>query len=612
MPCPYIHKEYRSRFCHGLRVDLRKEKLMVNEPGGRGGPPLRLRNLRDISLACLVALCLSATQGWGQKPEAGEYSRPEHQVKSSRGHPVAMRDGVRLSADIYQPDADGRFPALLSHTPYDNLGEGLTKRARWFAERGYVVVLSDVRGRYDSEGTWDPFTDKHKTDGYDLVEWMADQPWCDGHVGMIGGSYGGWTQWWTASEAPPHLKAIAPQVAPPSSGLFNAPYQNGILVSWVIDWMAGMAGRTAQIVGSAPYWGHTERRLENMSHVPQVIIAEIMGVRNAPWFQEWIRNNTENDYWARNAYDRYEKIRVPSLNLTGWFDANYPGSPQNYEGMRKKGATSDARRPKLIIGPWPHGINRSRELEGIDYGPDSLIDLQGLLCRWFDYWLKRKQNGILDEPPVHVFVMGENRWHQEKDWPLPQTQWTKYYFASEGSANSLDGDGTLSARSPSSGPPGGKPYDSYSYDPAHPTPSPFVGGHVDGPVDTGESAAGDDVLVYTTPPLEQPVEVTGPISAKLYASTSARDTDWMVRLVDVHPDGRASLLCDGVMRARYRDPENHGAFRADKLSEIAPEQVYEYTIDFWRATANLFKAGHRIRVEVSSSYFPYYLPNLNL
>ena len=287
-----------------------------------------------LLLACLVALGASAIPGWGQKPDAGEYSRAEHQVKSSRGHRVAMRDGVRLSADIYQPDAERRFPALLSHTPYDNLGEGLTKRARWFAERGYAVVLSDVRGRYDSQGTWDPFTGKHKTDGYDLVEWMADQPWCDGNIGMIGGSYGGWTQWWTASEAPLHLKAIAPRVAPPSSGLLNAPYQNGILVSWVIDWMAGMARRTAQTVGSAPYWGHTERREENMSHVPQAGIAEIMGVRNAPWFEEWIRNNTENDYWARNSYDRYEKIGVPSLNLTGWFDANYPGSPQNYKGMR--------------------------------------------------------------------------------------------------------------------------------------------------------------------------------------------------------------------------------------------------------------------------------------
>jgi putative CocE/NonD family hydrolase len=554
----------------------------------------------------LIAICVLVPFAWAQKPEAGRYSQAEHQVKSSRGRVVGMRDGVRLSVDIYKPDAEGRFPAILSHTPYDNLGSGLTKRAQWFAVRGYVVVLSDVRGRYDSEGTWDPFTDKHKTDGYDLVEWIATQPWCNGNVGMIGGSYGGWTQWWTASQAPPHLKAIAPQVAPPSSGLLNAPYQNGILVSWVIDWMAGMAGRTAQVVGEGPYWGHTQHRTENMSHVPQAEIAEIMGVRNAPWFEKWIHNKTENDYWARNAYNRYDKIRVPSLNFTGWFDANYPGSPQNYQGMRAKGGSPEARQPKLIIGPWPHGINRDRELEGIDYGSDSLIDLDGLICRWFDYWLKDVQNGIMEESPVYVFVMGENQWHAEKDWPLPQTVWTKYFFASDGHANSLDGDGTLSTK-----PPSGKPHDAYRYDPATPTRSPFTGGHIDGPVDTRGAAAGDEVLVYTTPPLEDPIEVTGPISAKFYASTSARDTDWMVRLTDVYPDGRSVLLCDGVMRARYRDPDNNGAFRADRLSEIVPGQIHEYSIEFWRGTANLFQPGHRIRVEISSSYFPYYLPNLN-
>jgi len=192
--------------------------------------------IRRLAIAGLLAWHASA-----QKPEPRSYSPEQYGVNSARGYLVSMRDGVRLSVDIYRPDAPGRFPAILSHTPYNNIGGNLPQRAKWFARRGYVVALSDTRGRFDSEGQWDPFTEKHKTDGYELVEWLARQPWCDGNVGMIGGSYLGWTQWWTASTVPPHLKAIAPQVAPPDH-FRNAPYQHGVLVSWIIDWMGGMAG----------------------------------------------------------------------------------------------------------------------------------------------------------------------------------------------------------------------------------------------------------------------------------------------------------------------------------------------------------------------------------
>jgi putative CocE/NonD family hydrolase len=274
--------------------------------------------------------------------------------------------------------------------------------------------------------------------------------------------------------------------------------------------------------------------------------------------------------------------------------------------MKKNGPTPETRRPQLLIGPWMHAINVSQKLAGIDYGADSLVDLDGLICRWFDHWLKGVPNGVKDLPPVSVFVMGVNRWYQEQDWPLPQTKWTKYYLDSGGKANSLKGNGKLGIERPT-----GAAFDAYTYDPAKPTRSPYTGGHVDGAVDARLPAIGDDVLVYDTPVLTEPVEVTGPISAKLYAATSARDTDWMVRLIDVHPDGYAALLCDGVMRARYRDPDKNGAFNPKKLSTVEPDTIHEYTIDFWRATGNVFLPGHKIRIEVSSSYFPYYLPNLN-
>jgi len=561
----------------------------------------------------LVTVWFALAAPVGAAPDPGEYSSAQHEVKATRGHKAVMRDGVRLSVDVAQPQAEGRFPAILIITPYSN-NPGFQKRAAWFASRGYVVAVADSRGRFDSEGIWDPFDPKHKTDGHDLVEWLAAQPWCDGRVGMMGLSYMGWAQWWTATQAPPSLKAIVPEVAPPDA-MFNAPYQNGVLVSWMVDWGGANAGRVGQVMGPGPYGGFAseERRLVDYTQLPYLKLNERRGALDAPWFEKWIRGNTSSDpYWRAIAYqnpESYAKITVPSLAATGWFDADFPGAPMNYLAMKEHGTTDAARRPRLVIGPWQHIINTSRKLGAFDYGEEAIIDWDGYVCRWFDHWLKGIVNGVMEDPPVHVFVMGRNRWHAEQDWPLPQTQWTKFYLRSKGRANSIDGDGLLSADPPAGGE---APFDTYVYDPAKPTRSPFTGGHLeDGAADTRKSSGGPDVLVYTTPPLEEEIEVTGPITAKLYASTSARDTDWMVRLVDVQPDGFSAMLCEGVMRARHRDPERGGSFNPAELSLIEPGQVYEYTIEFWRATANAFAKGHRIRVEISSSYFPYYLRNLN-
>ncbi len=545
-----------------------------------------------------------------QAPDPGKYSAEQYEVREARGYRVAMRDGVRLSVDVVRPAAEGRFPGLLVHTPYSNNSAGLVQRARWFAKRGYAVALSDLRGRYDSDGDFDPFDRRHKTDGADLVAWLARQPWCDGKVGMMGGSYLGWTQWWTASQAPPALKAIAPEVSPPDQ-FHNAPYQDGVLDGWVMDWAAMMAGHTTQTVGDGPYSGFATTRARDLMHAPAIDLMKFRGCLDAPWFDTWIRQNLSTaDYWRGISYqgrENYAHMTVPSLNVSGWFDANFPGTPMNYIGMHQYGATPEARRPTLILGPWPHGFNQDRKVGHFDYGPHALIKWDGYVCRWFDHFLKGKDNGVTHDPPVYVFVMGRDRWYAEKDWPLPETRWTRYYLHGGGKANSLDGDGTLSTVAP-----GDEPPDGYTYDPAKPTRSPMKGGHLEeGAVDTRPAARGDDVLVYTTPPLAEDVEVTGPVEAKLYAATSARDTDWMMRLIDVQPDGYAALLCDGVLRARSRDPQNGGAFNSERLSTIEPGEVYEYTLHFWRATGNLFRKGHRIRVEVSSSYYPYYMRNLN-
>ena len=567
-----------------------------------------------LGLLCFSLAALHADElASNQAPDPGSYSAEQFEVKATRGNKAAMRDGVRLSVDITQPVTEGRSPAILIITPYSN-NPGFQKRATWFAKRGYIVAVADSRGRFDSEGTWDPFDPKHKTDGYDLVEWLARQSWCDGRVGMMGLSYMGWAQWWTATQAPPSLKAIAPEVAPPDA-MFNAPYQNGVLVSWMMDWGGANAGRVGQVMGPGPYGGFAseERRLADYMRLPYLKLNEIRGALDAPWFEKWIRGNTSSaKYWQDIAYqtpESYAKIVVPSLSATGWFDADFPGAPMNYLAMKQHGANPDARRPRLVIGPWQHIINTNRRLGAFDYGAEAVIDWDGYVCRWFDHWLKGIDNGAMNDAPVHVFVMGRNRWHAEQDWPLPQTRWTKYYLHSGGSANSISGNGTLSTSPPTAG---DAPSDTYVYDPGKPTRSPFTGGHLeDGAADTRKSSSALDVLVYTTPRLDEEVEVTGPITAKLYAATSARDTDWMVRLIDVQPDGFSAMLCEGVMRARHRDPDRNGAFNPARLSALEPNQVYEYTIDFWRATSNAFAKGHRIRVEISSSYFPYYLPNLN-
>lgn len=564
-----------------------------------------------MNAAKFLLLSLFASSLHAAPPNPGSYSSAKFDVWATRGHKAAMRDGVKLSVDVFQPQADGRFPAILIITPYSN-NPGFAKRGTWFAQRGYVVAVADSRGRFDSEGTWDPFDPKHKTDGFDLVEWLAHQPWCDGKVGMMGLSYMGWTQWWTATQAPPSLKCIVPEVAPPDA-MFNAPYQNGVLVSWMVDWGGANAGRVGQTMGPGPYGGFAseERRLADYMQLPYLKLNELRGAMDAPWFEKWIRGNTSSDpYWQGIAYQKteeYAKVAVPSLAATGWFDADFPGAPMNYLAMKQHGATPDSRHPRMVIGPWQHIINTSRKLGAFDYGEKAIIDWDGYVCRWFDHWLKGIDNGVMNDAPVHVFVMGRNEWRAEQDWPLPQTLWTKYYLHSGGHANSITGDGVLSTS-----PPTGSDHDSYVYDPAKPTRSCFTGGHLeDGAADTRKSSGGDDVLVYTTPPLEDEVEVIGPITAKLYAATSAHDTDWMVRLIDVQPDGFSAMLCEGVMRARHRDPERNGAFNPAKLSVIEPDHVLEYTIDFWRATGNAFAKGHRIRIEISSSWFPYYLRNLN-
>ncbi len=523
-------------------------------------------------------------------PQSQEASKPVFSVKTEFDVKVPLRDGVFLSADIYRPEEEGKYPAILSLTPYGNHSN--PKTAIFFAERGYVFIIVDCRGRHDSEGEFYPLIHEAE-DGYDVQEWVGKQPWCDRNIGTIGGSYGGWTQWLPAPLGNPHLKTMIPLVAPPDP-FYNIPYQYGALMPTSIFW--------AFFVN-----GHSNQNLESLNidkilkHLPLITMDEALGFKSKVW-KDWVSHSRYDDYWKKQSYqDKYHLVKVPILHISGWYDDDQPGTTMNYVGMRKNGGSEEARQnQKLIMGPWPHSVNSTSKLGDIDFGPTAIIDLNNLFLRWYDRWLKGIKNGVDEEPKVDIFVMGENKWRKESDWPLPQTVYTKFYFHSKGSANSLFGDGSLSTSPPKKEPP-----DTFIYDPENPVPfitSPGFA-QIGGPDDYRAIERRDDVLVYTSDFLEEDLEVTGPVVVKLYASSSAKDTDFTAKLLDVFPSGYAMRLCDGIVRARFRES-------LENPSLIEPGRVYEYTIDCW-STSNLFRKGHRIRVEISSSAFPKFDRNSN-
>ncbi len=524
----------------------------------------------------------------GPQPEPVEL-RVHHDLR------VPMRDGVELALDLVRPDVEGPLPVVLVRTPYDKTmtRAGDAPQFRRIAGEGYVVAVNDCRGRFNSDGEFFPYLNEHD-DGYDTVEWIAAQDWCDGNVGMIGGSYAGQTQWFAASRVPPHLKAIVPMVSPPSSLWRNEPILNGVLMLGMSEWMVGMGRRSWQ---DASFGALFSAQKEYFDALPVSSIPARAGV-TSDWWQEMLRHPTLDDFWKRGQYDRYAEMTVPALNITGWWDMNFPGAPTNFEAMRRYAATPEARAgQKLVIGPWPHLINRSREVSGVDFGADALVDLDGYIVRFLNRYLKNEDNAIEHEKPVHVFVTGADDWWAEDDWPLPGTEEVPFYFHSGGRANTHEGDGTLSTDPPTTD----EPSDQYVYDPLD--PGRVLWNFREGPVDDRAATAREDVLCYTSEVLTEPLDVVGWVTCRLEASSSATDTDWHVRLVDVHPDGSARFLCRGALRARFRE-----SFEHPTLLEPGRPTTFGFTMD---ATGVRFLPGHRIRVEVCSAWFTQYDRNLN-
>ena len=542
-------------------------------------------------------------------------SQPQYEIKFELDVKVLMGDGVKLSANIWRPDAEGKFPVIFMYNPYDNTSRSMIEKAQYFVPRGYVFAAIDVRGRYDSEGAsycyWDPDWRNGKFDGqdvYDCHTWLGEQPWSTGKIGMTGGSYLGFVQWMGAPLANPYLTTLIPYVSPDDH--YDNVFPNGALqLSNSLNLLAILGNLTANNNnGLRSYFWDWDKLYR---HLPIRTMDEaLFGQPDILW-QDFIDHPDNDHYWRFSVGDRpragemsagkYPQVKVPTLNITGWYDQVSQATINNYLGMVHYGPEELRDQHHLLVGPWRHGVG-PREVGDLDYGPEADVDFLPIELRWYDYWLKGIDNGMMDEPPVDIFVMGENRWRSEQEWTLSRAEETKYYFHSSGRANTRFGDGRLNTT-----PPADEPTDSFVYDPEDPVPT--YGGNVSmypstgGPRDQRAIQRRDDVLVYTGGTLTNDIEVTGRILTRLYAASSATDTDFTAKLVDVYPNGYAQLLAEGIIRARYRN-----SFKKQEL--LIPEEVYEYTVDLW-SVSHLFQKGHKIQVEISSSNFPKYDRNPN-
>jgi putative CocE/NonD family hydrolase len=544
-------------------------------------------------------------------------SQPRHRIAVERDLPAKMRDGVTLYADVHRPDTTGKFPVILLRVPYDKTAATPLNYVNYFVPRGYVVVVQDTRGRYTSEGEYDPLIHEAE-DGYDTVEWAATLPWSDGKIGTAGQSYHGATQYLLPHTRPPHLVCQVPISA---SADYHASwiYHTGgaFEFGWQVPYAIFMARNTAERKGLGRAY---------LDRLDQYVLPEInfaqplkdewyrhLAIKDwadwlkdtAPYLGDQLNHPDDGPYWdPLNLYKHHHEIGAPMYHIGSWYDIFQEGTLGNYTGIVRHGRPEARTAQKLLMGPWGHLRPYATPTTGgtgdIDFGPNAAIEIHDIELRWFDHWLKGIDTGLMREPPIKIFVMGDNVWRDEHEWPLARTQYTTYYFHSQGAANTLHGNGRLNPDKPAQEPP-----DRYVYDPHDPVPT--RGGNTlvipMGVYDQRPVEERRDVLCYTSEPLTRALEITGPITVTLYATSSAPDTDFTAKLVDVRPDGYAHNLADGIIRARYRES------RA-RPSPITPGTVYEYTIDLW-STSFVFQPGHRLRVEVASANFPRFDRNAN-
>jgi uncharacterized protein len=570
---------------------------------------------------------------------------PGYDVVVSRDVMVPMRDGVKLATDVFRPGrngaaSDGRFPTILERTPYNK--DGRATSAGYFVRRGYVVVVQDVRGRYKSEGRWTPIRDD-PNDGHDTAAWIGAQPWSDGGLGTIGTSYAGATQHALAIAGAPHVKTMIPVDAMSNFGRYGVRHNGAFELRW-FNWVFTL-GNAA---GGPNATAAAQRASGNPSAVPALVdmgnrVREyVLGLplragttplKFAPDYEAWLieamRHGDDDDFWKNHGSSVVDHLAtykdVPIYHVTGWYDSwGTQVANLNYiELARTKKSLQ-----RLIVGPWTHG-GQTRSYAGLaQFSADAALDFDRWRLRWLDRWLKDADNGVDREPPVRLYVMGggdghktpEGRvfvggsWRDEHEWPLARTAYTPYF---------LHAGGVLSPQKPAEA----TPPTTYTFDPRHPVPT--LGGNVSSQgtlmvqgaadqrcspdvwlcSDTRPLSSRNDVIVFQTPPLERDVEVTGRLVVKLWAASDATDTDFTVKLVDVYPpsgdfpSGIDLNVADSIVRARYRK----GPGKAELMK---PGQPYEFTIEMY-PTSLVFRRGHRIRLDVSSSNFPRFDVNPN-
>ncbi len=551
--------------------------------------------MRAQNLAAVIASMIALTS-------AGAARADEHyEVVVERNVTAKMRDGVTLRADIYRPKAEGKFPVLLVRTPYDKAGE--TSFGMKGAARGYIVIAQDVRGRFTSDGEWYTFKNESQ-DGYDTVEWAAALPYANGKVGMFGGSYVGATQYLAAIAKPPHLAGICPTVT--ASNYHDGwTYQGGAFEQWFNEsWSTGLAMNTMR---RRVEESHALEGTKTLPLTDYAVLEAVSPAGIAPYFKDWLAHPNYDAYWKQwSIEDHYGDIQVPVLSFGAWYDIFLGGTLRNYVRLKTEAGTEVAKHgQRLVVYVGGHaGGSNNRKVGGMDFGGKLPIDQDEMTLQWYDSLLKRQANGVEHEKPVKIFVMGKNEWREEDDWPLERAKNTHFYLHSAGGANGVSGNGTLSTTGP-----GEEKADQYAYDPNDPVPTiggPLCCGALPtgvGPEDQRPAEARADVLVFSTPAFAKDTEVTGPVALDLFVSSSAVDTDFTGMLVDVWPNGFAQNLTSGILRLRYRNSQ-------EKPELANPGETYHVTVDLW-ATSNVFLAGHKLRLEVSSSNFPRFDRNLN-
>ena len=490
--------------------------------------------------------------------------------------PMTARDGTVLMNFVGRPVGDGPFGVVMERTPYLRID---TANAVFWASRGYIYVKQDVRGRGGSDGVLD-MNAMQEQDGYDAVEWAAALPGSNGRVGMVGRSNPGLYTWYAAIAQPPHLTTIAPVVAT-ADPLRLVPYIDMVFSPTIIPWLCLTAVK------------ETLSDISNVDEVtafnalPVIESAERAGCPRPQFWDDWFDHQQEDAYWRGLSIERrLDRVQVPVLGIAGWHD-DARGTIRNYVGLDTLRSHPFQR---VVMDP---GAHKGIDYVNGDFGPQARLDHRALQLRWFDHYLKGMDNGVDAEPPLDLFIMGDNTWRQEQEWPLARTVWTDFYLREGGLLDTV--------------PPGaGEAPSEYTYDPGDPTPYLVDARELELTINEDYAevhAQRSDLLTFTTEPLARATEITGPMTATLWAATDARDTDWNVMILDVFPDGRAFRMQDGVMRARFREG-------FDRPVLLTPGEVYRYDIDVW-FTARVIPAGHRIRVSVASAGFPKYDRNLN-